>query len=88
MIAVSITRPATDRQIEILSGIADAITAQGYPPTLRQIGERFGVASTNAVHGVLVSLERRGLIRRDAGRSRAIVITPDGQAALAARRAR
>jgi repressor LexA len=70
----------TDRQQEILNYICNAIDDEGYPPTLREIADRFGLNSTNGVNDHLVALEKKGYIRRGADKSRAIEIlaNPEG----------
>ena len=68
-------RPAlTDRQAEVLTMICDSIRDRGYAPTLREIGARMNIGSTNGVNDHLIALERKGYIRRDAMNSRAIQV--------------
>lgn len=62
----------TQKQGEVLRYIAEVVRQQGYPPTLRQIGERFGMSSSNAVRAHLRALEKKGYIRRRARTSRGI----------------
>jgi SOS-response transcriptional repressor LexA len=64
----------TERQGAILSFITGCVEDRGYPPTLREIGDHFGIRSTNGVNDHLRALERRGLIRREGLHSRAIRI--------------
>jgi repressor LexA len=64
----------TGRDREILEFIREAILGRGSPPTIREIGEAFGIASTNGVRYHLDLLERRGLIRRRGHVSRGIEI--------------
>ena len=47
----------TDRQKEVLDFIQESIGTRGYPPTLREIGERMGIRSTNGVNDHLKALE-------------------------------
>lgn len=61
------------RQQEILDCIRRYTAEHGYPPTVREIGAAVGLASPNTVHGHLGRLERKGLLRREPGRSRAVV---------------
>lgn len=63
----------TDRQQEIYSFIRSFADKRGIPPTLREIGEKFGIRSTNGVEGHLVALERNGLIKRERGKSRGLI---------------
>lgn len=62
------------RQQDILSFIKDEVQKKGYPPSVREIGEAVGLASSSTVHGHLARLESKGLIRRDPTKPRAIEI--------------
>ena len=62
----------TDRQREILDFITQSIRERGYPPTVREIGDAVGLTSTSSVHHQLRTLERKGYLRRNPGRPRAI----------------
>jgi repressor LexA len=62
----------TDRQRDILEFITSSITERGYPPTLREIGEHFGIRSTNGVNDHLKALEKKGHLRREDLKSRAM----------------
>ncbi|WP_243291838.1 transcriptional repressor LexA [Bacillus sp. FJAT-47783] len=62
------------RQQEILNFIKDEVRKKGYPPSVREIGEAVGLASSSTVHGHLARLESKGLIRRDPTKPRAIEI--------------
>lgn len=62
----------TDRQQEILEFISTSIQDRGYPPTIREIGEHMGIRSTNGVNDHLKALERKGFLRRDDLKSRAM----------------
>ena len=62
----------TDRQQQILDFIAESINARGFPPTLREIGEHFGIRSTNGVNDHLKALEKKGFLRREDLKSRAM----------------
>jgi repressor LexA len=75
----------TPRQRRVLLEIRDAIERRGYPPSMREIGEAAGLASPSSVAHQLAALERKGYLRRDPHRPRAIeVVSPDGrQPALA-----
>lgn len=59
-------------QDKILNYIKSEIDLKGYPPTIREIGDAVGLASSSTVHGHLDRLEKRGLIRRDPSKPRAI----------------
>ncbi|WP_040205108.1 transcriptional repressor LexA [Neobacillus jeddahensis] len=62
------------RQQDILDFIKDEVRSKGYPPSVREIGEAVGLASSSTVHGHLARLESKGLIRRDPTKPRAIEI--------------
>ncbi|MBE3569727.1 MAG: transcriptional repressor LexA [Bacillales bacterium] len=62
------------RQQEILDFIKNEVKTKGYPPSVREIGEAVGLASSSTVHGHLARLEKKGLIRRDPTKPRAIEI--------------
>ena len=62
----------TDRQQQILDFIAESINGRGFPPTLREIGEHFGIRSTNGVNDHLKALEKKGFLRREDLKSRAM----------------
>ncbi|MEO1229033.1 MAG: transcriptional repressor LexA [Myxococcota bacterium] len=69
----------TPRQQQILDFITLRISEQGYPPTIREIGEEMGIRSTNGVNDHLKALERKGFLRREGLKSRALrpVHVPD-----------
>ena len=54
----------TGRQQEIWDFLVEYVDRHGYPPTVREIGERVGLASPSTVHAHLANLERAGLLRR------------------------
>lgn len=62
------------RQQEILDFIKKEVKEKGYPPSVREIGQAVGLASSSTVHGHLSRLESKGLIRRDPTKPRAIEI--------------
>ena len=66
-------RATTERQRRILEVIREFTEEQGYPPSVREIGERVGLSSSSTVQSHLKTLERRGLIRRDPTKPRALV---------------
>jgi repressor LexA len=65
-------RPATERQQRILKAINDFTSERGYPPSVREIGERVGLSSSSTIHAHLKALEKRGLISRDPTKPRAL----------------
>ena len=62
----------TDRQQQVLHYIRQSINERGYPPTLREIGAHMGIRSTNGVNDHLRALERKGYLRREDMKSRAL----------------
>ncbi|EMG28941.1 LexA repressor [Listeria fleischmannii 1991] len=62
------------RQQDIYEFIKSEVKDKGYPPSVREIGEAVGLASSSTVHGHLARLEAKGLIRRDPTKPRAIEI--------------
>ena len=66
------------RQEDILRFIHEQVTAKGYPPTVREIGEAVNLSSTSTVHGHLSRLEKKGLLQRDPTKPRAIELTEAG----------
>jgi repressor LexA len=68
----------TPRQREIFEFIKNMIRSKGRPPSIREIGENFKIASTNGVRAVLEALERKGFIRRDRYTSRGIELLKEG----------
>ena len=70
----------TERQKRILEVIREFTREQGYPPSVREIGERVGLSSSSTIHAHLKTLERRGLISRDPTKPRALRsdMTPPG----------
>ncbi len=62
----------TRRQKQILDFIREHVAAQGYAPTLEEIGKKFELSSPATVHKHLSNIEAKGLIRRGSNRSRAI----------------
>ena len=65
----------TERQQRVLDYIRDRIENRGYGPTVREIGDEFDIRSPNGVACHLKALEKKGLIAREANRSRAIQLT-------------
>ncbi|MCC6729679.1 MAG: transcriptional repressor LexA [Chthonomonadales bacterium] len=67
------TRGLTDKQDRILTFIVDYVADQGYPPSIREIGNAFGISSLRGVTVHLDALERKGYIKR-ASTSRSIAV--------------
>jgi repressor LexA len=68
-----IDRGTTEKQLRILDVIRQFTAEMGYPPSVREIGERVGLSSSSTVQSHLKTLERRGLLRRDPSKPRALV---------------
>jgi repressor LexA len=68
----------TPRQRRILEFIRSRVRDRGYPPTVREIGEAVGLTSSSSVHSQLANLERRGLLRKDPTKPRAIGLSGPG----------
>jgi repressor LexA len=66
-------RATTDKQQRILEVIREFTLGHGYPPSVREIGERVGLSSSSTVQSHLKTLERRGLLKRDPTKPRALV---------------
>ncbi|SUM32901.1 LexA repressor [Staphylococcus gallinarum] len=64
-------RELTKRQNEIFEYIKQTVQSKGYPPSVREIGEAVGLASSSTVHGHLSRLEEKGYIKRDPTKPRA-----------------
>ena len=62
----------TKRQEKVLDYITSSITTRGFPPTLREIGTHMGISSTNGVNDHLRALERKGYLKREDMKSRAL----------------
>jgi repressor LexA len=68
----------TSRQRRILEYIQRTVRDRGYPPTVREIGEAVGLNSSSSVHAQLANLERRGLLKRDPTKPRAMELQGPG----------
>jgi repressor LexA len=71
----------TQRQRTILDVIRASVTTRGYPPSIREIGDAVGLTSTSSVAHQLRTLERKGYLRRDPNRPRAVDVRGADQAA-------
>jgi repressor LexA len=74
----------TPRQREVLQIIEAHMRERGYPPSVREIGEAVGLTSPSTVHAHLAALQRRGYLRRDPTKPRAIEVRwdPNSDAAI------
>lgn len=68
-------RPNGDTQRRILDYIENYIEVNGYPPSVREIGQAVDLKSTSTVHGHLNRLEKKGLLHREAMKPRTIDVT-------------
>jgi repressor LexA len=75
----------TKRQEQTLDFIRKSIEERGYPPTLREIGESMGIRSTNGVNDHLRALERKGYLRREDMKSRALKLVEEPTQTVAVR---
>src|SRR5204862_7014079 len=66
----------TARQRRILGFIRDWVGEHGYPPSVREIGEAVGLVSPSSVAYQLKELEKKGYLRRDPNRPRAVAVRP------------
>lgn len=72
----------TPRQRRVLEVIRDSVERRGYPPSMREIGEAVGLTSTSSVAHQLQMLQKKGFLRRDANRPRAVEVTLPGDEPL------
>lgn len=80
-----VTRHDAERRRRILEFIAQTVDERGYPPSVREIADAVGLASTSAVHHHLTALERDGYLERSERSSRALRLTEQGDAEIAAK---
>jgi repressor LexA len=76
----------TQRQRQILDIIDGSMRERGYPPSVREIGEKVGLTSPSTVHTHLASLQRLGFLRRDPTKPRAIEVRYDPNSGAAVER--
>jgi repressor LexA len=74
-----VTADLTARQRRILEFIRDWVEQYGYPPSVREIGEAVGLVSPSSVAYQLKELEKKGYLRRDPNRPRAVDVRPPGE---------
>ncbi len=73
------TGALTPRQRRVLEVIRESVEDRGYPPSMREIGAAVGLTSTSSVAHQLATLQRKGLLRRDANRPRAVEVRRTGR---------
>ncbi|MGE5458890.1 MAG: transcriptional repressor LexA [Methanobacterium sp.] len=71
-----------ERQRDILAFIQQRTKSQGYPPSVREIGQAVGLKSSSTVHMYLCQLEELGFIRRDPAKPRAIIVKDEPKESL------
>lgn len=81
-------QPLSARQQLVLDTVRASVESRGYPPSMREIGEAVGLTSPSSVKHQLTTLERKGYLRRDPHRPRAIEVVNPGQTTSAATPAR
>lgn len=69
----------TARQRRVLQVIRESVRSRGYPPSMREIGDAVGLTSTSSVAHQLTTLERKGFLRRDPNRPRAVEVRLPGE---------
>ncbi len=69
----------TERQKSIFNYIKKEIASKGYPPSVREIGKAVGLKSPASVHSHLKTLEKKGYLRRDPEKPRAIEVLKDNK---------
>jgi repressor LexA len=72
----------TQRQRRVLEVIRDSIERRGYPPSVREIGEAVGLSSASSVAHQLSVLQRKGWLRRDPNRPRALDVRLPGESSV------
>jgi repressor LexA len=72
--AAAVPARLTERQRQVLEFIDERTREQGYPPSVREIGEAVGLSSPSTVHAHLAALQDKGYLRRDPTKPRAIEI--------------
>ncbi len=70
------------RQNEILTYIKEYIVSHGFPPTVREIGKALDVSSPATIHAHLANLQRKGVIKKDGSKNRAIELLVDNEFAI------
>lgn len=71
-------RAPTPKQLDVLRFVHEFTVERGHPPTFREIGKRFGIASTNGVGDHIHALERKGLLVTYEYLTRSVRVTAEG----------
>ena len=69
----------TKRQNDILNYIKNYIVVHGYPPTIREIGKDLGLSSPATIHAHLANLEKKGFIKKEGTKNRAIELLVENE---------
>lgn len=69
----------TSRQQDVLDYVKSYIVSHGYPPTVREIGSALGINSPATIHAHLKNLEKKGIIRKDNSKNRAIELLVENE---------
>ncbi len=69
----------TSRQNDVLNFVKSYIVSHGYPPTVREIGKALDISSPATIHAHLKNLEKKGFIRKDNSKNRAIELLVDNE---------
>ena len=69
----------TDRQQDVLNYVKSFMVSHGYPPTVREIGKALNTSSPATVHAHLKNLEKKGFIRKDNSKNRAIELLVENE---------
>lgn len=80
----TMSKELTKRQRDVLDFIAEMIDKKGFPPTIREIGSKFRISSTNGVRAILSALTQKGYIRRKPLLSRGIELLTQSKASFVA----
>ena len=75
-------KPLTPRRRKIVQVIDDSFRRNGYSPTLREIGDAVGLASTSSVSHQVLKLQELGLVSREPGRPRTLLVRPHNERAV------
>ncbi|HEV2086685.1 MAG TPA: transcriptional repressor LexA [Cryptosporangiaceae bacterium] len=79
VVTAEVTAGLTSRQRRILEVIRDSVEERGYPPSVREIGDAVGLTSPSSVAYQLATLQKKGLLRRDPHRPRAVDVRIPGE---------